>query len=32
MGQGTEIGGGPKEVAAHEFGRGKGEIGAEAER
>ena len=30
VGQGTEIGGGPEEVAAHEFGRGKGEISAEA--
>ena len=29
MGQGTEIGCGPEEVAAPEFGRGKGEIGAE---
>ena len=29
VGQGTEIGGGPEEVAAPEFGRGKGEIGAE---
>ena len=30
VGQGREIGGGPEEVATHEFGRGKGEIGAEA--
>ena len=29
VGQGTEIGCGPEEVAAPEFGRGKGEIGAE---